>query len=54
MQQDKKTTAQDKWVNNFPVLKKLENDKIYLLPYTIPNEPFLQYQIINRILNYNE
>ena len=53
----KKPTAQEMWVNIFPFLENLEWDKIYLLPYKITSEPFLQslqYKILNRILNCNE
>ena len=52
--QIKKATAQETWINIYPFLENLEWDTIYLLPYKITSEPFLQslqYKILNRILN---
>ena len=43
-------------INIYSFLENLEWDAIYLLPYKITSEPFLQnlqYKILNRILNCN-
>ena len=50
-------TSINKWIETFPFMEGCDWNKIFMLPFKITKEPYLQsfqYKILNRILNCND